>query len=103
MNGANYACTKAAILSLTKTLALEWAKHNIRVNAIIPGRVVHRPAARKHHAGGIAWSAAAPRFRSAASAIPTTWPGLPPILPSADASYMTGQGVAMNGGRVLIP
>src|SRR5262249_36101396 len=35
--GAGYACTKAAMLSLTKTLALEWAKHNIRVNAIIPG------------------------------------------------------------------
>jgi NAD(P)-dependent dehydrogenase (short-subunit alcohol dehydrogenase family) len=36
VNGASYACSKAAILSLTKTLALEWAKHNIRVNAIIP-------------------------------------------------------------------
>jgi 2-hydroxycyclohexanecarboxyl-CoA dehydrogenase len=37
VNGANYACSKAAILSLTKTLALEWARFNIRVNAIIPG------------------------------------------------------------------
>ena len=37
VNGANYACSKAAILSLSKTVALEWAKHNIRCNTIIPG------------------------------------------------------------------
>ena len=48
--GANYACSKAAILSLTKTLALEWASQNVRVNAIIPGRVDDRPAFGEYHA-----------------------------------------------------
>lgn len=34
-----YAASKAAILSLTKSLALEWAPHNVRVNAIAPAYV----------------------------------------------------------------
>lgn len=34
---AAYASSKAGVAMLTKTLACEWAKHNIRVNAIAPG------------------------------------------------------------------
>ncbi|HZP16761.1 MAG TPA: glucose 1-dehydrogenase [Terriglobales bacterium] len=34
---AAYAASKAGVVSLTKTLAVEWAKHNICVNAIAPG------------------------------------------------------------------
>jgi len=32
-----YAASKAALASLTKQLAIEWAKHNINVNSIAPG------------------------------------------------------------------
>lgn len=34
---AHYAMCKAAMLSLTQTLAAEWAQHGVRVNAIAPG------------------------------------------------------------------
>lgn len=34
---AAYSASKAAVASLTKSLAIEWAKHNINVNAIAPG------------------------------------------------------------------
>ncbi len=100
--GANYACTKAAILSLTKSLALEWAKHGIRVNAIIPGQsltampLAATPEAEMHaHA----------RLRNPLGRIgyPEDVAGLAAYLVSADAAYMTGQGVAINGGAVMLP
>ena len=102
VNGANYACTKAAILSLTKTLALEWARHNIRVNAIIPGvsftaQPLENTTPEELLERG---RATIPLGRVG---YPDDMAGLAAYLVSADASYMTGQGVAMNGGRVLIP
>lgn len=32
-----YACAKAGVLAMTTSLAVEWAKYNIRLNAIAPG------------------------------------------------------------------
>jgi NAD(P)-dependent dehydrogenase (short-subunit alcohol dehydrogenase family) len=99
--GANYACSKAAIISLTKTLALEWAQHNIRVNAIVPGvsftaqpledttpeELVER-GKRSIPLGRVGY--------------PDDMAGLAAFLVSPDASYMTGQAVAMNGGKIMI-
>jgi gluconate 5-dehydrogenase len=35
--GSIYGATKGAIVALTRDLAAEWAKHNVRVNAVAPG------------------------------------------------------------------
>lgn len=37
INGAAFAASQAAALSLTRTLAVEWGRHNIRVNALGTG------------------------------------------------------------------
>ncbi|MEE9596615.1 MAG: SDR family oxidoreductase [Acidiferrobacterales bacterium] len=37
---APYAASKTALLQLTRSLSLEWARHNIRVNAIAPGYII---------------------------------------------------------------
>jgi 2-hydroxycyclohexanecarboxyl-CoA dehydrogenase len=102
VDGAGYACSKAAILSLTKTLALDWARHNIRVNAIIPGvSLTAQPLE------GTTPEELIERGRRTIPlgrvGYPEDMAGLAAFLASSDAAYMTGQGVAMNGGRVLVP
>ncbi|MBW1997110.1 MAG: glucose 1-dehydrogenase [Deltaproteobacteria bacterium] len=38
-----YACSKGGVIQLTRTLAIEWAPYNIRVNAIGPGAFYTKP------------------------------------------------------------
>lgn len=100
-SGANYACTKAAIVSLTKTLAIEWAKHNIRVNSIVPGVSFTAQPLENTDPEELVERG---RLTIPLGRIgyPEDMAGLAAFLASSDAAYMTGQAVAMNGGRVLI-
>jgi NAD(P)-dependent dehydrogenase (short-subunit alcohol dehydrogenase family) len=102
VDGAGYACSKAALLSLTKTLALEWAPHNIRVNAIIPGvSMTAQPLANATPEELI--ERGRRTIPLGRIGYPEDMAGLAAFLASPDAAYMTGQGVAMNGGRIMIP
>jgi NAD(P)-dependent dehydrogenase (short-subunit alcohol dehydrogenase family) len=100
--GANYACSKAAILSLTKTLALEWAPHGIRVNAIIPGvSLTAQPL--ENTTPEELLERGRKTIPLGRVGYPDDMAGLAAFMASPDGAYMTGQGVAMNGGRVLVP
>ncbi|MEA2986906.1 MAG: hypothetical protein QOD94_3160 [Alphaproteobacteria bacterium] len=100
--GANYACSKAAILSLTKTLALEWASQNVRVNAIIPGVSMTAQPLENTTPEELA-ARGRKEIPLGRVGYPDDMAGLAAFLASSDAAYMTGQAVAMNGGRVLVP
>lgn len=102
VNGASYACSKAAILSLTKTVALEWARYNIRCNCIIPGvSLTAQPLAVTTEEELL--ERGKTRIPLGRVGYPEDVAGLAAWLVSSDAAYMTGQGVAMNGGAVLVP
>jgi 2-deoxy-D-gluconate 3-dehydrogenase len=36
---STYSISKAALVHMTRTLAVEWAPHGIRINAVAPGRL----------------------------------------------------------------
>jgi NAD(P)-dependent dehydrogenase (short-subunit alcohol dehydrogenase family) len=103
VNGAAYAASKAGIANLTKTLALEWAPHDIRVNCVIPG--VSDTAQPLEAPGETRESLLARGSRIPLGRIgqPEDVAGIISFLLGPDATYMTGQCVAVNGGAIMIP
>lgn len=96
-----YCASKGGVILLTKSLALEWARHNIRVNAVAPhymetDMTKGLMASEKVHA---ALAAQIPMRRFAK---PEEIVGSVLFLASPAASYMTGTVVAVDGGCLTI-
>jgi NAD(P)-dependent dehydrogenase (short-subunit alcohol dehydrogenase family) len=92
-----YCISKAAVSMLTKNLAMEWAQHNIRVNAIAPGYIV-TPITR-------GWMEDPEMNRVALDLTPMKRFGQPEeiaplavFLASRAASFITGQTIVADGG-----
>ena len=105
--GALYCATKAAVISLTQSLALELAKHKIRVNAIAPG-VIDTPMWERVDSlfARYEGKAIGQKKREVGEAVPLGYMGSPQdiarpavFLASADASYITAQTSNVDGGN----
>jgi NAD(P)-dependent dehydrogenase (short-subunit alcohol dehydrogenase family) len=93
---ADYNATKAAVLALTRTLALEWAPA-VRVNAVCPGYVMTPMQAAEYTPEMIAEvNAKIPLGRHAE---PEEMAALFAFIASDDAAYMTGATIVMDGGE----
>jgi len=91
-----YCASKAAIVGMTKVLALEWAKHGITVNAISP-TVVETELGRKAWAGAVgeAMKAKIPAGRFAR---PDEIGALILYLASDAAAMVNGENIVIDGG-----
>lgn len=98
-NRSAYAAAKAGVLGLTKTLALELAAHNIRVNAVAPGRI-DTPRVRATYTDS-EWTAAAKGIPLGHAGQPEDVAEAVAYLASDAAKHVTGQTIHVNGGRIM--
>ncbi len=100
INAGAYGPSKAGVVSLTQQLAVEWAKHNVRVNSVSPG-TTNTPMnalefrdrdVYERHVSGI------PLGRIAE---PKEIANVITFLVSDLASYVTGQNIIVDGGAIL--
>lgn len=101
-----YACTKAAQLALVKMLALEWAEHRVRLNAICPGAITTRieDSVKKRgldHVPSWAGDSAIPLTEgkpgTAEQVADLVW-----FLASDASSHITGTEIFIDGGQSLV-
>jgi NAD(P)-dependent dehydrogenase (short-subunit alcohol dehydrogenase family) len=93
-----YGISKAAIIHMTKMLAIEWAVHGIRVNAIAPGTVETPSRAAFFAADPKARNAMLERVPLKKFATPAEVAAAVCYLASPQASYITGQTLVLDGG-----
>ena len=98
----HYSSAKAGVVGLVRGLAVEVAKRGIRVNGIAPGYIrTAQLLSEKNSLGPNAAEIASPYIPMGRLGEPEEIASVIGFLASADASYLTGQVVTVDGG--LLP
>lgn len=93
---AAYGASKAGVMNLTETMAIELAAYNIRVNAVAPGPVKTRPEQGDKLGPSVANRMPMKRFGRADEIA-----ALAAFLASSEASFITGHTYAADGGLTI--
>jgi len=94
----HYNASKAAVIHLTKSLAVEWAPYNIRVNALCPGYIMTPLLKIADPEMLRQWTDMTVQKRIPE---PSELKGIVVFLASPAASYFTGSSIVADGGYSL--
>ena len=94
----NYSASKAGIIGLTRSLALEMGRHNVSVNAIAPG-LIDTPLTQKLDKDVLDKLIQAQTSRSMGK--PEDIANVVSFLASEKTSFMTGQTIYVDGGKSI--
>ncbi len=97
---AGYATTKAAVMGLTRALAIELGRNNIQVNAILPGYIETELSSNTPQAFKDAVSR---RIANGKIGTLEQMEGIAVFLASKHSDFITGQGIVMDGGHSIHP
>jgi NAD(P)-dependent dehydrogenase (short-subunit alcohol dehydrogenase family) len=95
---ASYVAAKAAVAMLTQVLAIEWAEHSIRVNAVGPAHTETEMTAQHIRSGRIQLEALKKRIPLGRLASVVDVANAVSFLVSNKASFITGQSLYVDGG-----
>lgn len=95
---STYGIAKGAIIHMTRMLAYEWAAHSIRVNAIAPGTIETPSRTAYFEANPGARAAMLSRVPFGKFGTEEDVAGAVSYLASADAAFVTGQTLVLDGG-----
>ncbi len=99
---APYAASKAAVISVTKSLAASIAEHNIRVNAVCPG-IVDAGLTKQFLRNSPHYiEEMLPQTPMRRMCQPEEIASVVVFLASEKSSYMTGQSLSVDGGAVML-
>lgn len=96
---ANYASSKAGLIGLTRTLAVEWAIDNVRVNAVAPGYVNTELLTKRTDV--LDADILRSRIPLGRIAEPVEIANVVAFLISDESSYITGQVIFADGGWLI--
>lgn len=100
-NQSAYVATKGAVVSLTRALALEWAQHDIQVNALGP-QLTRTPMTEGLFKDPEKMKAVFARTPAGRAGAPEDAAGAALFLCSAASDYLTGRHVVVDGGRGVV-
>ncbi|MFC4304312.1 SDR family NAD(P)-dependent oxidoreductase [Cohnella boryungensis] len=102
---ASYAATKGAVLALTKSMQVDYAPYNIRVNALLPGTImtpfVEKYLSESYEDPEIAIAAIKTRQLSGELGRPEDVARAALFLASDESSFMLGSPLYIDGGVVF--
>lgn len=98
---AAYAASKGGVVQYTKSCAVAWARHNVQVNAILPGWIVTEMTEQFREAYPERYQLVQSRTPADRWGQPSDLAGTAVYLASAASGFVTGTAIAVDGGYAV--